>query len=189
MLSRVKKGLNNFFAPFKLLSFAKVYIWWILCLIFFGLLNLWVYFFLGLPTKILAEVENGIIYSFGISICAPYIANFSLEVIDSSRKRNRIKFAGYKVPALIMTSIYVVMLTIIWLGKYRSSFGLQAIVLVVSLFFVFYMYCVSEMTNHVYYFREYDDSEYLTREKKRMNSIEEDANIVSSDEFTNWRKK
>lgn len=182
-------GKGNFWAPYKLLELSKIYYFWLVCTLLCGLLNLWAYGFLGSPELILVEFANGIIYTFSISTCAPYIVSFSLEMLDDKRKRQETHFMGYKVPIIIANALFIMILTVLWLGEYKSSIGIQILICVITIGFSFYMYCVSEMSNHYEYFKEYDDKSYLNSEKGRMSKTSENADKISGEDILNWRKK
>lgn len=81
-------------------------------------------------------------------------------------------FAWYYVITSAINIVLILVLTFLWMGKYKGSIGIQVLVAIVATAFSFYMYCISQMEKHEPLVGQYDDCEYLKNEKARMDQTE-----------------
>ena len=60
-------------APLYVLKEEKLYYIWFVFVVFFGLLNIWAGLLLMRINEISASLQEGIIYTYSVSICAPLL--------------------------------------------------------------------------------------------------------------------
>lgn len=164
------------FAPLYVVKEEKAYWIWVVFVAFFGLINIWAAIFLGQIESVSSALEEGIIYTYAISVCAPFLAEMLVKVLGSKRENKVMSFVWYHVITSAINIVLILVLTFLWLGTYRGNIGLQIIIAIVATAFSFYMYCISQMDKHEAIVGEYDDCEYLRNEKSRMNQTETAAN-------------
>lgn len=170
-----KNAKKPILAPLYVVKEEKAYGIWILFVAFFGLINIWAAFLLGEKNSITSAMDEGIIYTYAISICAPFLAETLITVISKKREQKIMPFVWYYVLTSAINIILIIALTFLWMGKYRGSIGLQIIIALVATGFSFYMYCITQMEKHDALVGQYDDCEYLKNEKTRMNQTEKAA--------------
>lgn len=121
-------------------------------------------------------------------ICAPFVVSFGLEWLDNTRKRENTHFVGYKISVMFLDVLFIMILTFLWLGENKSSIGAQIIICFISLIYSFYMYCISEMSNHYDFFKDYDDGEYLLKENRSINKTRNSSENMKDEDIFNWRE-
>jgi len=145
-----------------------------------GQINVWADILLG---KIYLEVQNvfvqGQLYTFSIALCAPFLATFLLGILIRRKYRTEEHFVSYKIICLLLDFLWILILTIMWTGNYRSSFIAQLISSIVSIVFSFYMFCIGEMACHPNMF-DYDDVEYLKTESNNIKKTKRKAKKVKN---------
>lgn len=167
-----KSQKKPMFAPLYVIKEEKAYLIWVLFVVFFGLINIWAAFLLGEIESVDSAMSEGIVYTYSISICAPFLAEVLVKVIGNKREKKMMPFAWYYVVTSAINIVLILILTFLWMGKYKGSIGIQVLVAIVATAFSFYMYCVSQMEKHEALVGKYDDCEYLKNEKSRMNQTE-----------------
>lgn len=60
-------------APLYVIKEEKAYLIWVFFVVFFGLINIWAAFLLGEIESVSSAISEGIVYTYSISICAPFI--------------------------------------------------------------------------------------------------------------------
>lgn len=159
-------------APLYVIKEEKAYLIWVFFVVFFGLINIWAAFLLGEIESVSSAISEGIVYTYSISICAPFLAEVLVKVIGNKREKKLMSFAWYYVITSAINIVLILVLTFLWMGKYKGSIGIQVLVAIVATAFSFYMYCISQMEKHETLVGQYDDCEYLKSEKARMNQTE-----------------
>ncbi|MCI8557116.1 MAG: hypothetical protein HFI19_04985 [Lachnospiraceae bacterium] len=165
-------------APLYVLKEEKLYYIWFVFVVFFGLLNIWAGLLLMRINEISASLQEGIIYTYSVSICAPLLAEDFVKQIVNKRKGKNPDFVSYHVTTSAVNIIWILILVFLWLGELRGEIWLQIGCGVVSSFFAFYMYCVGQMEQHKVVLKDYDDTEYLDAERQQMDMTKEGARIV-----------
>ena len=164
-------------APLKVAIFEKNSFLWILIIPIFGLLNLWMAL-LQLDIEMARSIiTDGTIYIFSISICAPYIFDLLISLLADKRKDRISKYVSYKIRAVIITITWIIILNAIWSGKLRCNLLLQIICGGISIFFAFYMYCITKMEEYKN-LGIYDDTPYLDDEQGNIDNLRKDADSV-----------
>lgn len=167
-------------APLYVIKEEKAYLIWVFFVVFFGLINIWAAFLLGEIESVSSAMSEGIVYTYSISICAPFLAEVLVKVIGNKREKKLMSFVWYYVITSAINIVLILVLTLLWLGKYKGNMGIQVFVAVVATAFSFYMYCISQMEKHKNLVGQYDDCEYLKNEKERMNQTEIAADKLST---------
>lgn len=170
--TKEKNKKKPIFAPLYVVKEEKAYWIWVVFVAFFGLINIWAAFLLGQTDSVSSAMEEGIIYTYSISICAPFLAEMLVKVIGNKRENKVMSFVWYHVITAAINIVLILVLTFLWMGTYRSSIGLQIFIALIATAFSFYMYCISQMDKHEALVGEYDDCEYLRNEKSRMDQTE-----------------
>ena len=170
-----KEKKKPILAPLYVVKEEKAYLSWVLFVVFCGLINLWAAFLLGETESVKSAMNEGIVYTYSISICSPFLAEMLVKVIGKKRENKMMSFAWYHVATSALNIVIILILTFLWLGKYKGSIGLQILIAIVSTAFSFYMYCIAQMEKHEVIVGQYDDDEYLSKEKMRMDLTESAA--------------
>lgn len=173
-----KSGKLSILAPLYIVKEEKMYFIWIVFVIIFGLLNVWAGILLGKFQDTKGAFDEGIIYTYSISILAPFLAEMLIKQIVNKRRGEPTSFLAYHIGSYAGNIILILVLTLLWLGAHKSNYILQIIFGLISSFFSFYMYCIHQMSLHKSIVGEYDDDEYLTNEKDRMNEVEKKSKKV-----------
>ena len=168
------------FAPLYVVKEEKAYWIWFVFVVFFGLINIWAAFLLGQKVSVSSAMEEGIIYTYSISVCAPFLAEMLVKVIGNKRENKMMSFVWYHVISSAVNIILILVLTFLWLGNYKGSVGLQIVIAIIATMFSFYMYCISQMDKHEVLVGKFDDCEYLKNEKSSMASTEAAADVLTS---------
>lgn len=173
---------HKILAPLYVLSEEPLYLVWVLFVGFFGLINIWGGLLLGQIDSVSAAFLEGIMYTYSISICAPFLAEVFVKQVVKKRTEEKPDFLSYQMVCSAINIIWIAVLTFLWLGKYKGSTPLQIWVGVISTIFSFYMYCVGQMEQHKAKLAEYDDSPYayLHDEKERMVKTAENSRNITS---------
>ena len=128
-------------------------------------------FLLGEIESVSSAISEGIVYLFYFYLCS-FLAEVLVKVIGNKREKKLMSFAWYYVITSAINIVLILVLTFLWMGKYKGSIGIQVLVAIVATAFSFYMYCISQMEKHETLVGQYDDCEYLKNEKARMNQTE-----------------
>lgn len=178
----MKDESNSFWkklrAPTLIICEEKLYLIWLVFTIFFGLINIWAGIFLGKNEDVTGAINEGIIYTFSISILSPLLAEIFIKLVVNKKSGKVTEFLAYKITMCAIGFVLVLILAFLWIGKYKGLFILQFIMGIVSIVISFYIYCVLQMDSHMNVVGEYDDNEYLTKEKERMSGIDEEAKKI-----------
>lgn len=169
------KAFSRLKAPCLVIKREKTYLFWLIFVSVFGLINIWAGILMGQYDMVKEAFLEGIMYTFSISLCAPFCIDFFVEMLVDKREKKISMFVSYKVIAGLLNIIWIVVLCFLWLGKYKCSYIVQIIIGIISIVFSFYMYCIGKMEKHKDLMREYDDSEYLLEENDRMSDLENKA--------------
>ena len=139
--------------------------------VFFGLINIWGGFLLGEITSVKEAFDSGVIYTFSISICAPFLAEVLVRQVVLRKMKKNQAFVFYQMITCVINFLWIIILTFLWLGEHKGGILLQVFVGTISVFFAFYMYCVSQMEQYSSILSEYDDNpyDYLEQEKGRLH--------------------
>lgn len=178
--------MDKVLAPFKLLSDSKIHYFWIIFVTAFGLVGVLAVPLLGNVDSFFNEFQNGVILTYSVSICAPFIVSFIIEAIVKRKRNEEFHFLNYKFILIIFDILYIVFLIIVWIGELKSSLCLQAFIFVLTSVFAFYLYCVSMMSDNLSVFRDYDD--YLSVENKSVENLVEKSSELKNDEIIKWAK-
>lgn len=162
-------------APIRVLHREKTYLFWLIFVAVFGLINVWAGLLMGEYCIVMDAFEEGIVYTFSISLSAPFCTDVFVEMLVDKRERKTSMFVSYKVITVLLNVIWIVILCLLWLGKYKGDFIIQIIIGIISLFFSFYMYCIGKMERHKDITQVFDDMEYLSEENDRMDDLENRA--------------
>ena len=76
-----QKKRHAFLAPLYVVRKEHLYIVWIVFVVFFGLINIWGGLLLGKITTVKEAFDAGVIYTFSISICAPFLAEVKIRQV------------------------------------------------------------------------------------------------------------
>lgn len=166
------KFVEKLIAPIVVLKREKSYLFWLIFVAVFGLINIWAGFLMGEHDMIKAAFEEGIMFTFSVSLCAPFCTDVFIEMLVDKRENKTSMFVTYKVITGLLNIVWIVGLCFLWLGKFKSNYIVQIIVGFISIIFSFYMYCIGKMERHKAITKEYDDSEYLLEENVRMDELE-----------------
>lgn len=175
-----KNSKKTVLAPLYVVKEEKAYWIWVVFVAFFGLINIWAAFLLGQTDSVASAMKEGIIYTYSISICAPFLAEMLIKVISNKRENKVMSFVWYHVITSAINIVLILVLAFLWTGNYRGNIGLQIIIFIVSTVFSFYMYCILQMDKHEALVGMYDDCEYLKNEKSRMDQTEAAADKLTS---------
>lgn len=177
-----EKNRHKFLAPLYVVKKEPLYAIWLLFVAFFGLINIWGGIFLGQFSSVSEAFEGGIIYTFSISICAPFLAEVIVKQVVKRKMRKRQAFVFYQMVSSAINVVWIIILTFLWLGQYKGVLLIQIVVGVISTFFAFYMYCISQMEQYMPILSGYDDNpyDYLQSEKVRMKETEEKSRQLAS---------
>lgn len=166
-------------APIVVVRREKTYLFWVIFVAIFGLINIWAGFLMGETEMIKGAVDEGIIYTFSVSLCAPFCTDIFIEMLVDKRRNEKSMFVTYKVITGLLNVVWIIALCFLWLGKYRGSYVLQIIIGGVSILFSFYMYCIGKMERHKDITSQFDDSEYLSDENERISDLQIEATRTS----------
>ena len=162
-------------APVVVVKREKTYFFWVIFVALFGLINIWAGFLMGETDMIKSALDEGIIYTFSVSLCAPFCTDIFIEMLVDKRSNEKSMFVTYKVITGLLNIVWIIALCFLWLGKHKGSYVSQTIVGVVSVIFSFYMYCIGKMERHKDITHKFDDSEYLSEENERINDLQTEA--------------
>jgi len=169
-------------APLYVVREERLYCIWIIFVVFFGLINVWAGILLWQIDSIRAALQEGIVYTYSISICAPFLAEVFLKQIVKKRTGKKPDFVYYQIISSSVNIIWILVLTLLWLGSLKSKIGLQILCGLLSSFFAFYMYCIGQMEQHKAAMKQFDDEEYgyLNEERERMEKTGQDARSITT---------
>lgn len=171
--------IKKLLAPIMVVKREKTYLFWVIFVAVFGLINIWAGFLMGESDMIRAAFKEGIMFTFSVSLCAPFCTDVFIEMLVDKREKKKSMFVTYKVITGLLNVIWIVGLCFLWLGKYKGNNILQIIIGVISLLFSFYMYCIGKMERHKDITGSYDDCEYLLNENDRMDELENEAAMTN----------
>lgn len=178
MMDTRQRKWDRLLAPFYVIKEEKLYYIWLIFVVFFGLLNVWAGLLLLRVNEISASLQEGIVYTYSVSICAPLLAEDFVKQIVNKRKGKNPDFVFYHVITSAVNIIWILVLVFLWLGGLRGKIWLQIACGIISSFFAFYMYCVGQMEQHKVILKDYDDTEYLDAERNQMDTTKEGARKV-----------
>ena len=177
-----QKKRHKFLAPLYVVKKERLYAVWIVFVVFFGLINIWGGLLIGEITSVKEAFDGGVIYTFSISICAPFLAEVLVRQVVLRKMKKNQAFVFYQMITCVINILWIVILTFLWLGEHKGGVLLQVVLGIISVFFAFYMYCVSQMEQYSPILSEYDDNpyDYLEKEKDRMKETEEKSRQLAS---------
>lgn len=171
--------VKKLLAPIMVVKREKTYLFWAIFVAIFGLINIWAGFLMGELNMIKEAFNEGIMFTFSVSLCAPFCTDVFIEMLVDKRENKKSMFVTYKVITGLLNVVWIVGLCFLWLGKYKGNYILQIIIGIISLLFSFYMYCIGKMERHKDITGTFDDSEYLSEENDRMDELESEAVITN----------
>ena len=163
--SSEKKG--NWGVPLKLLSYEKIYCLWIpmILISFLGVLISW----LNLEYK--EPFLDGSFYCTFITVMAPYVLEFFVELKVKKRSDVKQNFIYFKITAIALAVCHIFFSALL-IGKPLSqNLIFQVIYILVSLFMTLYIYLVFKMDNHPEYLMECMDVPYDEVLKRKRNEM------------------
>lgn len=172
------KITEKIIAPFLITKEEKIYWLWALIVLLAGLVNIWAAFLLGVVDSALEAINEGALYTYSISICAPFVAEMLIAFVQNKKSGKEQSFMSYKATVILIDFAFVIIVAFLWLGEYKSSIAIQVICALFSTAFSFYMYCVGQMDNHLAITGKFDDVQYLKGERKRMAAVEKSAEEI-----------
>lgn len=164
---------NRFMAPYKIVEYEKSYLLWVLFVIFFGLINIWVSVALWDGEAAKTAFSEGICYTFGISVCAPLVAESLIKIIVDKRNKNELHFITYKIVSALVSIFFITILAFFWVGSLKGSVFAQILFAIISLALSFYIFCVNQMEEHKELLELFDDDEYeyIDNENNSINEL------------------
>lgn len=178
MMDTRQRKWDRFLAPLYVIKEEKAYCIWIAFVMFFGVIGIWAGLLRVKMDEIVAALREGVVYTYSVSICAPFLAEDFIKQIVNKRKNKSPGFVSYHAVTSALNTIWILILIFLWLGGLQGKALLQIICGIVSSFFAFYMYCVSQMEQHKIALKNYDDTEYLDAERHQMDTTKEGARKV-----------
>lgn len=174
--------LHKMMAPLFVLKEERSYAVWLGFVAFFGLINIWGGLFLGRIDSLSSALKEGIIYTYSISVCAPFLAEVIVKQIVKKRTKVPVEFVSYQMFSSALNIIWILVLTFLWLGFFKGHIAIQVITGLLSTAFAFYMYCVSQMEQHKTSLSDYNDTpySYLKDEKMRMNDTAKSSRTLTT---------
>lgn len=175
------KKIKRLIAPLKILRIEKIYVVWLIFVLAFGLINL----LAGLPlgdNKLFDDaIQSGVLYTFSISLCAPFCADILIGFQVDKKTNKTSEFVKYKIPTGAIDIIWIFLLLLLWIGTYRSNLFIQSISFVISFLLALYMYCIEKMDLHSKGFEQEKDSpyDYLQDESNRQTELKDEAEAIS----------
>ena len=169
-------------APFVVIKHEKSYIIWVLTVFVFGLINVWGSILLSGFNSFLSVLSDGPGYTFAISICVPQVAEVIIRLIVDRRNNRKWHFVAYKLIPVLIIIPFVVLLAFLWTGILIENMIIQVIMVIISIFMSFYLYCVNQMEQHPEITQEFDDIpyDYLNNEKNDMNKLDKDSKNIKN---------
>lgn len=183
--TKQRKG-GRLLAPLYVIKEEKLYYIWFIFVVFFGLLNVWAGLLQLRINEILASLQEGIVYTYSVSLCASLLAEDFVKQIVNKRKGKKPDFVFYHVITSAVNIIWILILVFLWLGGLRGKIWLQIACGVISSVFAFYMYCVGQMEQHKVILKDYDDTEYLDAEPRQMDTTKESAHAEAVEGSGKW---
>lgn len=173
---------HKMIAPLYVLKQEWSYGVWLLFVAFFGLINIWGGLLLGRFDTIASSFKEGVVYTYAISICAPFLAETIVKQIVKKRTGVSVEFVSYQMICSAINIVLILVLTFLWLGSFKGNIVGQIIAGLISTAFAFYMYCVGQMEQHKSSFSDYDDPlyDYLKEEKASMDNMSENSKALTT---------
>ncbi len=158
----------------------RTFLFWLLGTILIAPLGSWIIFINNSWDAALESFSNILTLTLALSLIIPIILDLIIDIIVTSRKGKEPKFLVHK-GCMIIISLLLTVLLFIFLSENRAnSYSFNFAVAMGSIFFSFYLYCLSKVT--LYKDLElYDAQPYESKEKERLDKINEDANKAESD--------
>lgn len=182
------------FFPFKVLNKDRVLWIWIIATLLAGFFTIFSDLLLG---KAINETFNqGIIYIFSITLLIPVISDSIIYLCSEDKKaeaeinfeHNREKkllpiikkhsITTYLSLILFFDIMVMLVSTLLYLGKYKSTMWIQCIIGIVSLYITFYYFCLNRVSQYPQNYNE-----YIKNEQKGIEILENKEREASS--FTN----
>lgn len=183
MVTESRHGfLKKAVAPLFVMKEERSYAVWLVFVAFFGLINIWGGLCLGYFDSVSSAFKEGIVYTYSISVCAPFLAEVFVKQIVKKRTGSPVEFVSYQMLSSAINIVWILILTFLWLGSFKGSIPVQILIGILSTAFAFYMYCVSQMEQHKKSLSGYNDSpySYLKDEKMRMNDTAEGSRTLTT---------
>lgn len=168
--------MKKVFAPFRVLKYEWTYILWAIFLLF-GLLDIWFGIFKWDLELIIQSINSGILATFSISICVPFIMEFLLSWI--LQRKIPVQFIKYRAVSAILDFVWIMVTIGLWLGAGKNHIFIQITICLISIVFAFYMYCIEKMSNHYGELKIFDE-EYLDTQKKNMSELKNKASETTT---------
>lgn len=178
----MEKNKKKFYicAPLYILKDEKIYFLWIIIVAFFGLTNIWASLLMGDSESVSTAFSEGIVYTYLISICAPFIAEILISILVDLKSIGKVEFITVKILAVLVDLILILILSYMWIGNLKGSFWFQVILGFIISVFCFYMFCIGRMSSHKAIVSKYDDDNYINKENKNIQNLQKNANKLIS---------
>lgn len=175
------KKIKRLIAPLKILRIEKIYFVWLCFVLAFGIINLLAGFLLGDNKLVDDAIQSGLLYTFSISLCAPFCADILIGFQVDKKTNKTSEFVKYKIPTGAFNIIWIFLLLLLWIGTYRSNSIIQSICFLISLLLALYMYCTEKMDLHSKGFEQEKDIpyDYLQDENNRQMELKDKAETIS----------
>ena len=169
----------KFLNPFRLLIKEKTYWFWPIFILLFGFLNIIVGLLSGEKSYILQIFSDGQVYLFSLSVCAPFVTTFALNFIVRRKNKQDYSCITIKMVSILINIIFIIINVSLWNGVHKTTIWIQGIILLLTIIFATYMFCIQELDNHPDILRECDDETYLDKENTRKNKTSEKEAALS----------
>jgi hypothetical protein len=189
-----EKKLNNFFIfPFIILEKDRIVSFWLVTTILVG-------FFTNFSQLLRGETiedsfQQGNIYIFSITLLITVLSDAIIYLLsedkksEANRKLRETNIENDKLlPVIGKTSItsylyliilfiFVMLITslLLYSGKYRTSYFIQILIAVISIYGTFYYYCLNRL---IQYPQNYED--YLETENKEIEILDKNNEEIKS---------
>ena len=165
--------------PFKILWKEKTYLFWPISILIFSFSNVLAEMLNGVENSIENAFLGGQVYLFSLSICAPFVTTLALNIIVKKRNRAACTCITIKMISTVLNVFFIFVNVSLWSGLRKDNIIIQIIILVITIIFSTYMFCIQELDNHPDILKECDDETYLDKENTRKNKTSEKEAALS----------
>lgn len=168
---KAKTTWDIIIAPTQVLKVEKFYWFWIVSYLF-SFIGILIDLFNG---EISNGFQNGMIYNTCIAVILPLFIDFLSNYVSGNKQRTKEEFSAYKVWVMGLCLAMLVLLSLLYGTKMKSSLSAQIICFVLVFLLSFYTYLVTKMSCHSALMADYKDKPYYDVE----NEIITDTNKKS----------
>ena len=159
----------GFLCPFKIVGREALYLLWPVFIVIFGFANILTGFLLGDSGAWSDAFEQGQVYLFAISVCAPFSATHILDIIVKIKNQLKINCVVIKGVSILINVIFIYVNISLWTGIHKNNIIIQLILLALTIIFSFYMFCTQGLDNHPDILESCNDKPYLAKEVGNMD--------------------